>query len=166
MSDIKHAEPQNLPLFAAAVAAIGLATFFAIALTGSMHSGAQGTYQIPPLALAVHLLTAIPAIPLGAYILWTTKGNARHKLLGRIWATMMVATAISSYWLRGAMGGVGPIHIFSVVTLVSIPAAVFAIRRGNVRGHRRSMTGPYIGLIMAGLFAFAPARTLGHFVFG
>ncbi len=149
-----------------AVGGIALATFLAIAFAGFLAGDSPVRYHTPPLAIAVHLATALPAIPLGAWILWGPKGNARHKLMGRIWAMMMMVTAIASYWLRGAMGGIGPIHIFSVVTLISIPLAIYSARSGNIRGHRRAMTGPYIGLIMAGLFAFAPARLLGQLVFG
>jgi uncharacterized membrane protein len=116
-------------------------------------------------ALIIHLGTVLPALPLGAYILISRKGGRLHRLLGRIWAGMMVVTAISSFWLRNN-GHLSLIHIFSVITLVSVPLAVIAILRGNVERHRRAMLGTYIGLVVAGAFAFAPGRLLGSWIGG
>jgi uncharacterized membrane protein len=117
------------------------------------------------LALVIHLGTVLPALPLGAYILLSRKGGRVHRLLGRIWAGMMMVTAISSFWLT-SNGSLSPIHIFSVMTLVSIPMAVVAIRRGHVERHRRAITGVYIGLVIAGAFAFLPGRLLNSWLGG
>jgi uncharacterized membrane protein len=106
----------------------------------------------------------LPALPLGAYVLLRRKGGRLHRLLGRIWAGMMVTTAISSFWLGEK--GLSFIHIFSVMTLISVPLAIFWIRRGNVERHRRTMTNVYIGLVVAGLFSFAPGRLLETWLFG
>jgi uncharacterized membrane protein len=117
-------------------------------------------------ALAIHVITVVMALFLGGPILIMKKGTNLHKALGRIWAMLMMTTAISSFWLKGITGGIGPIHIFSVVTLVSIPLAIYHIRNGNIIGHQRAMTGPYIGLFIAGLFSFLPGRMMGNLVFG
>jgi uncharacterized membrane protein len=116
-------------------------------------------------ALIIHLGTVIPALPLGAYVLLSRKGGRLHRLLGRIWAGMMVVTAISSFWLR-SNGSLSPIHIFAVITLVSIPLAVLAARRGDIERHRRAMMGTYIGLVIAGAFAFLPGRLLNTWLGG
>jgi uncharacterized membrane protein len=76
----------------------------------------------------------------------------------------MVTTAISSFWL--GREGISFIHIFSVVTLVSVPLAIYRIRHGDVKGHRRAMTNVYIGLVVAGFFSFAPGRLLETWLFG
>ncbi len=52
------------------------------------------------------------------------------------------------------------------MTLISVPLAIFWILRGDVARHRRAMTNTYIGLVVAGLFAFAPGRLLGTMLFG
>lgn len=127
---------------------------------------AHDNYQTPQWAVIIHLFTVIPALPLGAFVLASKKGDARHRLLGKIWALMMLITAIVSFWIRDITGQIGPIHIFSVVTLISIPLAIYYIRRGNVLAHRRAMVGPYIGIIVAGAFALTPGRMLGSMVFG
>ncbi|HZG09804.1 MAG TPA: DUF2306 domain-containing protein [Allosphingosinicella sp.] len=118
------------------------------------------------IALYVHLFTVVPAVPLGAYVLWAPKGNATHKLLGRIWGGMMMVTAASSFWLQTLSGGLSFIHLFAVLTLVSIPLSVWQARRGNIRAHRNAVRGVYAGLIAAGLMAAAPGRFLGVLIFG
>ena len=118
------------------------------------------------IALLVHLFTAVPALPLGAYVLWRPKGNARHRLMGRIWAALMMVTAISSFWLQSLRGGFSFIHLFAVLTIVAIPVAIWNARHGNVRAHLGGMRGVYIGLVVAGVLAAAPDRMLGRLLFG
>ncbi|HEY0132199.1 MAG TPA: DUF2306 domain-containing protein [Allosphingosinicella sp.] len=117
-------------------------------------------------ALYIHLFTVIPAVPLGAVVLWRTKGGRVHRLLGRIWGALMMVTAVSSFWLQSLSGGLSFIHLFAVLTLISIPLAVWNARRGNIRAHRNAMRGVYAGLIAAGLLAVLPGRTLGTLLFG
>ena len=144
----------------------GAITLLTATLTAISFGSAPSTHPEPiSPALIIHLATVIPALPLGAYILLSRKGGRLHRLLGRLWAGMMVATAISAFWLR-SNGSLSPIHIFSVITLVSIPLAVIAIRRGHVERHRRAMLGTYIGLVIAGAFAFLPGRLLNVWLFG
>lgn len=147
-----------------AFAALGTLVFMAAA---QMISGGQARgYGDAPWALAIHVGTVIPALFLGAPILLMKKGTPLHKVLGRIWAMLMMTTAISSFWLTGLTGGIGPIHIFSIATLFSIPWAIYNVRKGNLIAHQRAMTGPYIGLFIAGLFSFLPGRMMGHLAFG
>jgi uncharacterized membrane protein len=135
-------------------------------LTALSFGSAPSTHAEPlSLPLLIHLGTVVPALPLGAYILISRKGGARHRALGRIWAGLMVTTAISAFWLQ-SNGSLSYIHIFSVITLVTIPLSVFYIRRGWVERHKRAMTGTYIGLVVAGAFAFLPGRLLHVWLFG
>ena len=141
-------------------------TLVALAMAALLSGTATLSYprESPPIALAIHVMTVIPSLLLGAYVMAGRKGTTLHKRLGRIWAVLMMVTAISSFWLQGLIGGIGPIHIFSVMTLISIPRAIFAIRRGDVKTHEQAMTGPFIGLLVAGLFSFVPGRLLGDIV--
>jgi len=152
------------PLIAPLLITIGATA--TLTLLGHAMRGAGDDYHTPAWALWIHLATVIPAVPLGAWVLWGPKGTRGHKAAGRVWALMMVVTAIDSFWIRGLTGGIGPIHIFSVLTLVSIPLGIFHVRRGNVAAHRRAMTGVYIGLFVAGGFAMMPGRLLWATVFG
>ena len=129
--------------------------------------GISGEYHTPEWAVWVHLGTAIPALPLGAYVLWGPKGTPRHKALGRIWVALMMVTAIDSFWIRSLTGGIGPIHIFSIMTIYSLPMGIWHARRGNIAAHRSAMIGPYIGLIVAGVLALMmPGRFLHQLIFG
>lgn len=110
-----------------------------------------------------HLVTAVPALALGAYLFLARKGDARHKFLGKIQAVLMVATAIASL---GLGHGVSFIHFFSILTLFCIPYAIWQVRRGNVDEHRRVMSGLYIGTVIAGLLTFLPGRFMGNMLFG
>ncbi|RED17141.1 DUF2306 domain-containing protein [Parasphingopyxis lamellibrachiae] len=113
------------------------------------------------LAVVIHLATVVPAVPLGGYVLLRRKGDSLHRILGRVWVVLMLVTAISSFWLSLSF-----IHIFSVLVLVSVPLSLWRISKGDVVGHRRSMEGMYIGLVVAGAFAFIPGRLLGTLLFG
>lgn len=124
-------------------------------------------YRTPPLAIWVHLATVVPAVPLGAWLLWRQrKGDLAHRIGGRVWALMMVATAIDSFWVRTITGGIGPIHLFSLLVLVQVPRAVRFAMTGQTDRHLRLMRGVYFGLIAAGILAMAPGRTLWTLVFG
>lgn len=119
-------------------------------------------------ALILHLLTAIPAVPLGAYIFLTKKGGPRHKLLGRIWMILMLVTASAAFFLRGLnQGSFSFIHLFVLLVFLTVPQAYLAIRRGDVRKHRDALAGMYLGAcVAAGFSAFMPGRTMWVMAFG
>ena len=146
----------------AAAAATTLLTFTFMALSFGLSPGPGARTEIRP-ALVIHIGTVLPALPLGAWVLLRRKGGRLHRLLGRVWAGMMVTTAVSSFWLGGEFSF---IHLFSVMTLISVPLGIFWIRRGNVERHQRTMTYLYVGLVVAGAFSFAPGRVLSAALFG
>lgn len=119
----------------------------------------------------LHLFTAGGAALLGPFILLRRKGGAIHRLLGRIWAGLMLVTSISSASIYAPGGGVAGtgysfIHIFTIWTLINVPLGVWAARTKRIRMHRGMMIGLYIGLLIAGAFTFIPGRLLGDLVFG
>lgn len=124
-------------------------------------------YRTPAWAIWLHLATVVPALPLGAWLLWRpSKGDAAHRIAGRTWVALMIVTAIDSFWIRTITGGIGPIHIFSVVTIVQLPRAIWFAKTGQIARHQRIMRGVFFGLIAAGFFAMAPGRTLWALLFG
>ena len=115
----------------------------------------------------LHLVAALAALLLGLTILTRRKGTFSHRTLGWAWVTLMAAAALSSMFIRDYripnIAGYTPIHLLTLTVAVLLPMAIWWIRRGNVSGHRRMMTGLYIGgCVVAGLFALAPARLLGR----
>jgi uncharacterized membrane protein len=117
------------------------------------------------LAIVIHLTAALFAVGLGTVVLILRKGTRTRRWLGRTWAGTMLVVAIGSFWLRHT-GGLSWIHGLSAFTLCSLTLAVWAIRRGRVRLHRRAMLGTFAGLAIAGVFAFSPGRLLGQWVIG
>ena len=137
------------------------AALFVRSLTGTT------AYRTPDWAIQLHLATVVPALPLGAWLLWRpVKGDAAHRIGGRVWTLLMIVTAIDSFWIRSITGGIGPIHLFSVLTLVQLPRAIWFARSGQIERHLKTMRGVYFGLLAAGFFAMAPGRTLWMLVFG
>jgi uncharacterized membrane protein len=58
-------------------------------------------------------------------------------------------------------GHFGLIHFFSFLVLYLVPTAFFAARSGNIKRHRASMLGLYIGgILIAGGFTLMPGRLL------
>ncbi len=148
----------SIPVIAATVVGTIIVTLALMAL--SYGNGQPSDNSLSP-AVVIHLVSVLPALPIGAIVLFGAKGTPRHRLLGRIWVVLMLTAAISSFWLS-----LSYIHIFSVLVLVSVPLSLWRLRLGDLIGHRRAMEGMYIGLVIAGAFAFIPGRLLGGLVFG
>jgi uncharacterized membrane protein len=118
--------------------------------------------------VAVHLFTVLPAIPLGAYLLFVRKGGPRHRWLGRLWLTLMGLTAVATLFIRDIKhGGFSLIHLFTLLTFIAIPRALWTARRRQFTQHRRTMLGFYVGaLLIAGYFTFLPGRLMWEWAFG
>jgi len=120
------------------------------------------------LAIGIHLLAAVPALILGAFMLALPKGTPRHKLMGRTWVAIMLVATLSSFFIQQLRAGHGFswIHLLSLWTLTALGIAIYSIRRGNVRRHRTFMIGTYLGLCGAAVGALSPGRLVGRFLFG
>jgi uncharacterized membrane protein len=125
--------------------------------------------QTKPL-IFFHLVTAISALLLGVVILSRRKGTGNHRALGWTWVALMGSTAVASAFIRDYrmpnLFGFTPIHLFTVTVAVLLPLAIWFIKRGNVAGHRKTMTRLYAGgCLIAGIFTLAPSRFLGNLLF-
>jgi len=119
-------------------------------------------------AIQLHLAATLAALVLGIVMLARRKGTLSHRRLGWLWVGLMAVAALSSFFIRTINpGSFSPIHILSVLTLLALPAGIYAIRRGDVRRHRWTMIGLFTGgLVIAGIFTLLPSRLLGHVFFG
>jgi uncharacterized membrane protein len=113
--------------------------------------------------IVVHLVTAVAAVAIGGAMLAMRKGTRMHRLLGRTWVGLMLTTALVSFGIRHG-GHFSWIHLLSVLTLVGLASAVYAVMKGRIAVHRRAMVGVYSGLVIAGSFALLPGRRLGYLV--
>jgi uncharacterized membrane protein len=122
-----------------------------------------------PRSVQIHAAGALMALVVGAGIFLLPKGTGFHRLLGWSWVGSMIVVAATSVAMIADFrnGGINPLHAFTAITVVSLWAGLTGIRRGNVARHAGSMTGLYVGgLLIAGLFAFIPGRTMWVVMFG
>ena len=110
----------------------------------------------------IHLLAVIPAIFLGAINLLIEKGTLLHKRIGKVWAVLMLITAISSLFIMPT-GSFTWLHLFSILVIVYVPVGVSSIRKGHTRRHFGCMFGAYIGTVISAYFAVV---TPGRFLYG
>ncbi len=145
-------------------AALGAGAAIAIAAVVSLKPHAPNIALIAaaPTVIQVHLAAALTALVIGIVLMMRVKGTNLHRALGWTWVIAMGTTAVSSLFIRGMNPGhFSFIHLLSGWTIVALPGAVYAIRRGKVAAHRRAMTGMFVGgLLLAGLFTFIPGRLM------
>ena len=123
------------------------------------------TLDTAPVYVLVHMACAAASVLLGGYMLARPKGTSVHKVLGRIWAGLMLVTAVGSFQIQSG-GRLSWIHLLSLVTIYFVCAGVVAARRGQIMRHRGCMQGAYSGLVIAGVFTLLPHRMLGQLLFG
>ena len=75
----------------------------------------------------------------------------------------LFATALISFGIRDVNeGGFSFIHIFSIITVVTVPMLVFAARHHRIARHRSTVRWLVAGaLLAAGYFTLIPGRLLG-----
>jgi len=153
--------------------------FFGLALylssTGHYAPYSQAHIHAPDLTLwrqtsdiiKLHMSAAIIALFLGAYQLGAKKGTPSHRLLGRIWLSLMFVAAASSLFIQVLnKGHFSLIHILSVATLILCPLIIYAARQGWIEAHRRMAGGLFLGgLIIAGALTFMPGRLIWQLFF-
>ncbi|MDX8497091.1 DUF2306 domain-containing protein [Mesorhizobium captivum] len=116
-----------------------------------------------------HAFAAFAALAIGGAQLALPKGTPRHRMLGYVWAALMLVVAISSFWIRQIrlIGPFGPIHILSILVVVTAPLAVWYAHTHKVAAHRGAMIKLYVfGLVGAGIFTLLPGRIMHAVVFG
>ncbi|TPL53073.1 DUF2306 domain-containing protein [Mesorhizobium sp. B2-4-2] len=116
-----------------------------------------------------HALAAFAALAIGGVQLALPKGTLRHRAMGYLWAALMLAVAISSFWIQQIrlIGPFSPIHLLSILVLVTVPLAVWHARNHRVAKHRKAMIALYVfALVGAGVFTLLPGRVMHDVVFG
>ncbi len=131
--------------------------------------------------IAIHLTASLAALALGPVALWARRGHATgqaasqrprlHRAAGYAWVSFMLLSALSALFIRDFqlpnIAGYTLIHLFVPFTLGGLYLAFAKLLRGNIRGHRQTMLGLYLGAcIGAGVFTLLPGRYLGQLVWG
>jgi uncharacterized membrane protein len=120
-------------------------------------------------AIPLHAFAAMAAFVLGIVQFAAPKGTLPHRTLGWIWVGLMLAVAISSFWIHQIrlVGLWSPIHLLSILVLITVPLGVWRAHRHEVADHRLIMTLIFSGaLVIAGLFTLLPGRIMHAVVFG
>jgi uncharacterized membrane protein len=140
---------------------------------GPPHLPDWGRFANASTVIMIHVGTVAAAFVLGIVLLVGPKGRLPHRVLGWIWASLMVTTGVATLFIHSPRGvgatfyGFSFLHLFSVWTLVGAPLGVYLARRHRVARHRGVMTGLFFGgLVFAGIFAFLPGRLMHAVVFG
>ena len=117
--------------------------------------------------IQLHCITAFSALVIGVIMLRRPKGTTSHKAIGRIFIGLMLATALSSIFIRELNpGGFSFIHLFVPLTLFASWEAIYYIRRKNLKRHKRAVVGMFFGaLLIPGLLSFAPGRLMNLMFF-
>lgn len=122
-----------------------------------------------PRVIQLHAFAALGAFGLGVLQLAAPKGTLPHRAVGWAWVILMLVLVVSSFFIHTIRlwGAFSPIHLLSLLTLVMLPLAVWAVHRHNVPLHRGAMLGLFVGaLVIAGVFTLWPGRIMSKVVFG
>ena len=114
-------------------------------------------------------LRGLRALAVGGAQLALPKGTMRHRVLGYAWVALMLVIAISSFWIQQIrlVGPFSPIHLLSILVLITVPLAVWHAHNHRVAKHRKVMISLYVfALIGAGVFTLLPGRIMHAVVFG
>jgi len=120
-------------------------------------------------AIQLHAFAAMTAFGLGIVQLAAPKGTLPHRTIGWIWVALMLTVSASAFFIHEirTWGEWSPIHLLAILTLITLPLAVWQAHRHQVPQHRNAMISLFVGaLVIAGLFAFWPGRVMHAVVFG
>lgn len=119
------------------------------------------------LMLAGHIAAASTALVVGIVIMLAPKGRGLHKPLGWTWVVAMALTALTSFGLLLEGIGLSVIHGLSGYAMIALPIGIAAIRRRDIKTHRGTMTGLFIGgLMTAAVLTLLPGRLMWRVFFG
>lgn len=120
------------------------------------------------LAIQIHIIAALVALVIGIWMFTRRKGDKAHRMGGKVFLVFMLVTATSAIFIRQLNdGGFSWIHIFVPVTFIGAWQAVYYIRKGNIRRHRKAAMGMFYGaLLIPGVLSMMPGRLMYVIVFG
>src|SRR5438309_10403500 len=102
-----------------------------------------------PAVIQIHAFAALGAFALGGVQLAAPKGTIPHRLFGWLWAGLMLAVVLSSFFIHTIRlwGPFSPIHLLSIFSLVMLPLAVWRGGLPPVRGLGCAMVRALLGAV-------------------
>lgn len=129
-----------------------------------------------PWFVQAHAIAAMVAFVLGLIQFAAPKGTFPHKSLGSIWIAAMAIVAVSSAFIldppsegKGLIDRLSWIHILTGITSFGlIRGVIFLVQGGpKLKNHAKPFGAIFLfGLIIAGIFTFAPGRIMHEVFFG
>ena len=120
------------------------------------------------LAIQIHVIAVALAIVLMPLQLVLMRGGYAHRMVGRVWMIAMAVTALSSFFISTLkwVGPFSPLHVLSIVSLVSLGIAWHAARRGDYTTHMWTVLSLVIfAPVGAGIFTLLPGRIMHAVLF-
>lgn len=120
--------------------------------------------------IQLHAVAALTSLLIGPFAILRKRRDRLHKYLGYIWVLGMLTVSGTALMIPSFGWAViwhfGPIHLFVVLTLVSLFMGMRAIFRGDITAHKAWLEGLYWqGLLLAGLVNFLPGRMTNQILF-
>lgn len=118
-------------------------------------------------AIQVHVTAAVTTLAIGTFLMFAPKGFRLHRTFGWAWVIAMALTAGSTFFIQAIFqNAYSPIHALSAWTLLGLPFGIAAVKRRDVKKHRKMMTDMFVGgMLIAGLFSLLPGRMMWHVFF-
>ena len=107
-----------------------------------------------PIISQLHIATAVVAMVTGLSLLLRAKGTRRHRRLGYVYVTSMVALNLASFFIYKLTGEFSPFHVAAFLSLATVIAGFLPVYRhqpaeGWLELHLQFMAWSYIGLLAA-----------------
>ena len=122
-----------------------------------------------------HATLALLAVLIGLYIFLTKKGTKQHRILGRIWVTVLIIVSLTAIFIQAINPGqYSLIHLLIPWTIGPLIYSIWNIKKFKKTrierykfAHMYSMIGVYVGaLLIAGAFTLMPGRFFHEILFG
>jgi uncharacterized membrane protein len=111
--------------------------------------------------LFIHLFATFSSVFLGYYLyLFSKKPLEVQKNLVYLLSTLLFISAITGILLN--LFRFGPFHVLSIVTITTIPLALWHLSKSKFLKFKRGLLYNFIGLNIAMVGAFEPDRYMGR----
>lgn len=145
---------------------LALGTLGMLGAMGTALIRGQSEWGLLPWPMWVHIVTLAVALVLTPVMLVRPRGDRPHRVLGYVWLSAMITTALVSFLIPKA-GDISPIWILSGLTLFTSVEIWRTARSHNWQKHRFHVRGIVIGgLLIAGFFTFQFGRVFDRWISG
>jgi|TARA_B110000208_G_scaffold2444_1_gene3227 uncharacterized membrane protein len=119
--------------------------------------------------MAAHIFAGIGALTLGIFqVFFMPRGTKEHKKIGWYWALLMMFLALTSLYDLARNGWLSlPAHVFTLMTFILLPLAIWSARSGKIKTHKYCMF-TLCGVLVAAFIALllVPGRLLNIWFLG